>query len=125
PLRVSGPGGAIQALPLAQDHGGVVSLGFRFGKAAYSNDVVALSDEALAALTGLDLWIVDALRYKPHPTHAHLAQTLAWIGQVRPKHAVLTNMHIDLDYRTLAAELPAGVEPGYDGWRIDLPVDTA
>lgn len=123
PLRVSGPGGSIQALPLAQDHGGVVSLGFRFGQAAYSNDVVALRQEVLSALTGLDLWIVDALRHKPHPTHAHLAQTLAWIGQVRPKHAVLTNMHIDLDYRTLAAELPPGVEPGYDGWRIELPVE--
>lgn len=120
-VRVIGPGGAIEALPLAQDHGGIVSFGFRFGRAAYSNDVVAMSDEVLAALVGLDLWIVDALRYKPHPTHAHLARSLEWIGQVRPKRAVLTNLHIDMDYRTLEAELPAGVEPGYDGWKLDLP----
>lgn len=121
-VQVDGPGGPIEALPLAQDHGSVVSLGFRFGPAAYSNDVVMMDSEVFAALAGLDLWIVDALRHKPHPTHAHLARTLEWIGQVRPKHAVLTNMHIDMDYRAVAAELPAGVEPGYDGWRMDLRI---
>jgi phosphoribosyl 1,2-cyclic phosphate phosphodiesterase len=120
-VTVEGPGGVIEALALAQDHGSVVSYGFRFGQAAYSNDVVSMTDDVLAALGGLNVWIVDALRYKPHPTHAHLERTLEWIGQVRPQHAVLTNMHIDMDYQTLAAELPAGVEPGYDGWRIDLP----
>jgi phosphoribosyl 1,2-cyclic phosphate phosphodiesterase len=122
-LRVDGPGGSIEALPLAQDHGGVQSMGFRFGPAAYSNDVVSMGADVLTALEGLDLWIVDALRYKPHPTHAHLARTLEWIGQVRPKHAVLTNLHIDMDYRILADQLPKGVEPGYDGWRRDLPAE--
>ncbi len=123
PLRIDGPGGSISVLPLSQYHGGVLSMGFRFGRVAYSNDVVSMSDDVLLALEGLDLWIVDALRYKPHPTHAHLARSLEWIGQVRPKHAVLTNLHIDMDYRTLAEQLPNGVEPGYDGWRQDLPAD--
>jgi phosphoribosyl 1,2-cyclic phosphate phosphodiesterase len=122
-VSVDGPGGPIAALALAQDHGGSLSLGFRFGPAAYSNDVVAMPAETFAALEGIDLWIVDALRRKPHPTHAHLARTLEWIGQVRPKRAILTNMHTDMDYSTLRAELPAGVEPGYDGWRVDLAVN--
>ncbi len=120
-LTVEGPGGPIRALPLAQDHGAVVSLGFRFGAVGYSNDVVALGADVLGQLGGLDLWIVDCLRYKPHPTHAHLARTLEWIATIAPRRAVLTNMHVDLDYARLRAELPAGVEPGYDGWSFDLP----
>ncbi|MGE3250337.1 MAG: MBL fold metallo-hydrolase [Hyphomonadaceae bacterium] len=119
---IDGPGGAITLTPLMQDHGTTHSLGFRFHDAAYSNDVVALPDATLDALKGLDLWIVDALRYRPHPTHAHLEQALAWIGRNRPKRAVLTNLHIDFDYDTLKAELPVSVEPAFDGWRADLTV---
>ena len=52
---------------------------------------------------------------RPHPSHAHLAQTLEWIARVRPKRAILTNMHVDMDYESLKRELPAGVEPAYDG----------
>jgi phosphoribosyl 1,2-cyclic phosphate phosphodiesterase len=71
----------------------------------------------------VDLWIVDALRWTPHPTHAHVAKTLDWIERVRPGRAVLTNLHIDLDYAALTARLPAGVEAAYDGWRAELPLD--
>ena len=85
------------------------------GGLAYCNDVNALPDDTLAALGGLDILIIDALRRDPHPTHAHLDQTLEWIRTLAPKRAVLTNMHIDLDYQTLREELPEGVEPGYDG----------
>ena len=70
----------------------------------------------------LQLWVVDALRDKPHPTHAHVARTLDWIATLKPKRAVLTNMHIDLDYTALKARLPAGVEPAYDGWAADLTI---
>jgi phosphoribosyl 1,2-cyclic phosphate phosphodiesterase len=73
-------------------------------------------------LGGLDIWIVDALRMTPHPTHAHLALTLEWIERFRPKRAILTNMHIDMDYATLARTLPAGVEPGYDGQSFTLEI---
>lgn len=121
-VRVNGPGGPIEALPLLQHHGGVNSLGFRFGPAAYSNDIVAMPEESFAALGGLKLWIVDALQRKPHVSHAHLDLTLEWIARLRPARAVLTNMHIQLDYQTLRAELPAGVEPGYDGLAVDLPL---
>ena len=70
---------------------------------------------AFAALEGVECWIVDALRYTPHPSHAHLARTLEWIARVKPARAILTNMHVDLDYETLKRELPPGVEPAYDG----------
>lgn len=96
-------------------HGRIRALGYRFGPFAYTPDCDALDDAALAALDGVDCWIVDALRYTPHPSHAHLARSLEWIARVKPKHAVLTNMHIDMDYDTLRRELPPGVEPAYDG----------
>ena len=102
-------------MPLAQDHGGIPSLGFRIGTFAYCNDVVRLPEETLARLNGLDTLVVDALRYKPHPTHASVAQALAWIARLKPRRAILTNLHVDLDYAKLRAELPAGVEPAYDG----------
>jgi phosphoribosyl 1,2-cyclic phosphate phosphodiesterase len=121
-ISIDGPGGAITAHPMIQDHGGTVSFGFRFGEAAYSNDVVELSDEIIGGLHGVQLWIVDALRYKPHPTHAHVEKALGWIERVKPKRAVLTNLHVDVDYRTLEQELPKGVEPAYDGWSADFPV---
>ncbi|HYM32033.1 MAG TPA: MBL fold metallo-hydrolase [Candidatus Cybelea sp.] len=106
---------------IEQDHGfGVVSLGFRFGRFAYSNDVVELDEAAFTALAGIEVWLVDAMRYKPHPTHTHVERTLEWIARVKPKRAILTNMHIDLDYQTLRRELPPGVEPAYDGMQIDL-----
>ena len=77
-----------------------------------------LDDDAYAALSGLDCWIVDALRRTPHPSHAHLSRTLEWIARVKPKRAILTNMHVDMDYDTLKRELPANVKPAYDGMTI-------
>ncbi|MGE0595093.1 MAG: MBL fold metallo-hydrolase [Hyphomonadaceae bacterium] len=122
PVTVDGPGGAMEILPLDQDHGFSRSLGFRVGPIAYSNDLVDMPEQSFAALDGLSLWIVDALREKPHPTHAHLAKTLEWIARLSPERAVLTNMHIDLDYETLKAVLPAGVEPGFDGLSFEFSV---
>ncbi|MBW8814540.1 MAG: MBL fold metallo-hydrolase [Caulobacterales bacterium] len=115
---VDGPSGAIPVTTFDQDHGGVRSVGYRFGDVAYSSDVVGLDEAAFAALQGLDVWIVDALRRRPHPTHAHLDRALEWIARVKPRRAILTNMHIDLDYAALCAELPAGVEPAFDGLRV-------
>ncbi len=118
---IEGPSGAIPIVSFDQDHGGVRCVGYRFGSVAYSCDVVSLPEEAFVALTGVSVWIVDALRYTPHPTHAHLERTLEWIAQVRPERAILTNMHIDLDFNRLSRELPAGVEPAYDGLRFVAP----
>jgi phosphoribosyl 1,2-cyclic phosphate phosphodiesterase len=122
---VEGPSGAIPVTTFDQDHGGVRSAGYRFGGVAYSSDVVNLDPAAFEALADLDVWIVDALRWRPHPTHAHVERALEWIAEVRPKRAILTNLHIDLDYADLAAKLPDGVEPAYDGLRFEHELGAA
>ncbi len=118
-FNVAGPSGDIPVTTFDQDHGAIRSVGYRFGDVAYSSDLVDLPEEAFSALGGLDVWIVDALRWRPHPTHAHVERTLEWIERLRPRRAILTNLHIDLDYRDLAARLPPGVEPAYDGLRFE------
>ena len=115
PVTVDGPGGAISALPVRQDHGDIVSLGFRFGNVAYSADLKSLPPESEAALGGLEVWMVDALRYTPHYSHFSVDEALAWIDRLKPVRAILINMHAEVDYEALRAKLPAGVEPGYDG----------
>lgn len=122
-FSIQGPGGNLRLEPLLQDHGLMPSLGFRIGGFAYSNDVVRLPSATLERLEGLDVWVVDALRERPHPTHAHVDQALAWAADLKPKRTILTNMHIDLDYAALKARLPVGVEPAHDGLWFDLTVD--
>jgi phosphoribosyl 1,2-cyclic phosphate phosphodiesterase len=119
-VQIDGPGGPADVLALSQDHGGLRSLGFRCGTFAYCNDVVRLPEATLERLTGLDTLVVDALRYKSHPTHASVAEALAWIDRLKPRRAVLTNLHVDLDYARLKAELPAGVEPAFDGMELEI-----
>jgi len=119
---VEGAGGPLEVSTFAQQHGRIRSLGFRFGPIAYSSDVNGLSEDAFAALEGADLWIVDALRHAPHPTHANVATALEWIARVEPRRAVLTNLHIDLDYEALKRDLPSGVEPAYDGMTLSVPL---
>ncbi len=121
PVTVAGAGGPVTLTPFTADHGSSTALGFRIGGLAYLPDAVGLDDAAFAALEGLEVWVVDALRRRPHPTHAHLAMTLDWIARARPKRAVLTNMHVDLDYATVLAETPAQVTPAFDGMVIELP----
>jgi phosphoribosyl 1,2-cyclic phosphate phosphodiesterase len=120
PFAIDGAGGSLPALAFGQTHGSIRSLGVRFGPLAYSSDVNGLDEAAFATLEGVECWIVDTLRYTEHPSHAHLAQALGWIARVKPRRAILTNLHTDLDYETLKRELPAGVEPAYDGMRIEL-----
>ncbi|MBB36834.1 MAG: phosphoribosyl 1,2-cyclic phosphodiesterase [Hirschia sp.] len=115
PITVEGAGGAIEFLPVDQEHGRIRSLGFRFGSFGYCNDVNILPEESLEALRGVDVFIVDALRYTPHPSHAHLELALEWIRRINPRQAYLTNLHIDMDYRTLLNELPSNVIPAFDG----------
>jgi len=123
PMEIDGAGGAVPIEIFEQTHGRIRSLGFRFGPIAYSSDVNHLSDEALSLLEGVDTWIVDALRYTPHPTHAHVERTLGWIERLRPNQAILTNLHIDLDFEELTARLPPGVHVAYDGLRTTLQLD--
>ena len=118
PVTIDGQGGAITALPVRQHHGDIPSLGFRFGNIGYSVDIKSLPAESLTAMAGLEVWIVDALRYTPHPSHMNLEEALDWIGRVKPKRAVLTNLHSDLDYEALLAKLPSHVEPAFDGMQF-------
>ncbi|MDO9607154.1 MAG: MBL fold metallo-hydrolase [Brevundimonas sp.] len=113
---VEGPGGAIPVVTFDQGHGPIRSVGYRLGDMAYSSDVSDLDEAAIRAVAGCKIWIVDALRYTPHPTHAHLDRTLEWIAAADVERAVLTNLHIDMDYKELSAIIPANVEVGFDGW---------
>jgi phosphoribosyl 1,2-cyclic phosphate phosphodiesterase len=122
PLTISGPGGDITLRPFEVNHGSIEALGFRIGDLAYLPDVAQIPDSALDELRDLDCWIIDALRRKPHPTHLCLDEALEWIERMAPKRAVLTNMHIDLDYAQVAAETPDHVDPAYDGMVIEYPI---
>jgi phosphoribosyl 1,2-cyclic phosphate phosphodiesterase len=119
---IEGPSGPIPVLTFDQDHGGVRSVGYRFADVAYCSDVIDLPPDAMTALRGLDVFVIDALRDKPHPTHANVARALEWIETLKPKRAILTNLHIDLDYNALAKRLPPGVEPAFDGLRFSSPI---
>jgi phosphoribosyl 1,2-cyclic phosphate phosphodiesterase len=119
PVRVAGNGGPIEATPITQQHGDGISLGFRFGRVAYSPDISGIPETSIPLLSGLDLWIVDALRPTPHPTHFSVRQTLAWIERLGVKRAILTHMTTELDYDELRRELPPHVEPGYDGMVVE------
>jgi phosphoribosyl 1,2-cyclic phosphate phosphodiesterase len=116
--------GPMTVTPFEQIHGPIRSTGFRIdhnGRSmAYSTDISDLTLSADNAVKGVDLWIVDALRRKPHPTHTHLDRTLSWISKLRPRRAILTHMDNTMDYATLARTLPAGVEPGYDMLTVEL-----
>jgi phosphoribosyl 1,2-cyclic phosphate phosphodiesterase len=122
PHEVTGPftAAGMGVVPFDQDHGFSQTTGFRVGRVAYSTDVMTLDDAAFAALAGVELWVVDCIRQKPHPTHSHLERTLSWIDRVRPRRAILTHMDESLDYETLRRMLPAGVEPGFDGLIVEL-----
>lgn len=121
-FAIDGPGGPIIFEPLPQIHGDTITLGFRIGPVAYCPDVSDFPEETAVRLEGLDLLVIDALQYRPHPSHFSLAEALGWIARLAPKRAVLTHMHIPLDYATVMAETPDHVEPAYDGLVIELPL---
>ena len=117
---IDGPAGPICAMPYNQVHGDIHSLGFRIKDVAYSSDVNDLEPATVDMLQGLDVWVVDALRYTPHPSHFSVDEVLEWVERLRPKRTILTHMHIDLDYAALTSYLPDGVEPAFDGMTIDF-----
>ena len=121
-VTITGKGGPITLTPFRVNHGSIDALGFRVGDLAYLPDVAKIYDEAWDCLQDLDCWVLDTLRYTPHPTHAHLELALEWITRAAPRRAVLTNMHIDLDYATLDAETPDHITPAFDGMVIRYPL---
>ncbi|MEL6510667.1 MAG: MBL fold metallo-hydrolase [Pseudomonadota bacterium] len=121
-VTIDGAGGQVTLTPFYANHGMMDALGFRIGDLAYLPDVAELFPNAWEKLTGLDTLIIDALRRTPHPTHLHLEKTLEYIDRIAPKNAVLTNMHIDLDYATLDAETPDHITPAYDMMTLTQPL---
>lgn len=119
-VTVTGKAGPITVLPFLQDHGDISSLGFRFAGLAYSCDLSGIPAASIDALLGLDVWILDALRYRPHPSHFSVAEALDWVERIKPKRAVLTNLHADLDYDQLRGKLPVHVVPAFDGMTFTL-----
>ena len=119
-IKINGEGGALTVMPLTVSHGHSTSLGFRFGPIAYVPDVHEIDEDSLDALTGLDVFIADALRYHDHPTHAHADRTLEWCARTQAKKLIMTNLHIDMDYAALKAELPQPHEPAYDGMTVHI-----
>jgi phosphoribosyl 1,2-cyclic phosphate phosphodiesterase len=121
PLVVDGAGGPVEALPFRLEHGpNYDALGFRFGGLGYAPDVSEIPPESLPALSGLDVLILDCLREAPHPSHFNLEQALEAIETLRPRRTILTNLHVDLDYASLAKRLPQGIEPAFDGMRVEI-----
>jgi phosphoribosyl 1,2-cyclic phosphate phosphodiesterase len=117
---IEGKGGPVTLTAFLLQHGNIPALGYRVGNAAYTPDLNDIPKESFVALENLDLWIVDALRYAPHPSHFSLDDALSWIARFKPRRAVLTNLHSDLDYEVLRAKLPDGLVPGYDGMQLTI-----
>ncbi len=122
PVTISGPGGPITFHPILQVHGDIMSLGFRVGDFAYCSDVSDFPEASHHKLKGLDTLVIDCLQYRFHPSHLSMEQALGWIERFAPRHAILTHMHIPLDYETVMAETPSHVEPAYDGLRVEVDV---
>ncbi|WP_158967814.1 MBL fold metallo-hydrolase [Chachezhania sediminis] len=122
PFEIDGPGGPIPLRPFKVGHGSIDALGFRIGGLAYLPDAVEIYDPAWDELRDLDVWIVDALRRTPHPTHAHLDMALEWIARAQPRRAILTNMHIDMDYEAVIRDTPDHVTAAFDGMVIDADI---
>lgn len=120
--RINGAGGEIEFMALDVDHGVMTTKGFRVEYLAYIPDVVVIPDHTWPKLAGLDCWIIDALRRTPHKTHTHLSNTIDWIEMLKPKHAVITNMHVDLDYEDVMSETPDNTVPAFDGMTISYQI---
>ncbi|MER9730764.1 MBL fold metallo-hydrolase [Mesorhizobium sp. M0217] len=121
-VTIEGEGGALTLEPLPQIHGDIISLGFRIGGLAYCPDISDFPDTTAERLRGLEMLVIDALQYHTHPSHLSLGQALGWIEKLASKQAVLTHMHVPLDYATVKAEVPANVTPAYDGMVIEIPL---
>ena len=120
-FSIEGPGGSMPIHMMRLEHGGIMAAGYRFGPFAYSPDVSAVPDSAFDILSDVPVWIVDALRETPHPTHASVSDALNWLERANAGYGILTNLHVDLDYDVLAGKLKEGIEPAFDGMCIRLP----
>lgn len=117
---VTGKGGSLTLSAFEVEHGNIPVTGYRFNDIAYTPDLNDIPARSVPALENLDLWIIDALRYTPHPSHFSVADALSWIKRMKPRRAIITNMHSDIDYEVFRRELPEGIVPAYDGMRVTV-----
>ena len=122
PVVIEGEGGPLTLEPLPQIHGDIISLGFRIGPIGYCSDVSEFPADTAGRLYGLELLVIDALQYKRHPSHFSLEEALEWIEKFGPAIALLTHMHIPLDYDTVMRETPENVAPAYDGMTVEIEI---
>ncbi|MET3601992.1 MBL fold metallo-hydrolase [Martelella mangrovi] len=122
PVTIDGPGGKMRFMPHRQQHGEIISLGYRLGDVAYCTDVSDFPADSVEKLRNLDLLVIDSLQYRPHPSHLSLDQALSWVDYLGARRAILTHMHIPLDYETVLHETPDHVEPAYDGLSVEFSV---
>lgn len=117
---IEGKGGPLTLQPFLVDHGSIPALGYRFADIAYSPDMNDIPRASLAQLQNLKLWIIDGLRWAPHPSHTNVEQALSWIALMKPQRGVITNMHTDIDYEVLRQKLPPDIVPAYDGMQLTV-----
>ncbi|WP_308430287.1 MBL fold metallo-hydrolase [Devosia pacifica] len=122
-IEIAGPGGTVVVEPFLQEHGGINSFGYRVGDFAYSCDLSGIPEQSHKAIRDLEVWILDALRPTPHPSHLSLPESLEIIERFAPQRAILTNLHIDMDYEAVARTTPDNVEPAHDGMHINFAID--
>ncbi len=122
PFTIDGEGGSLRFTPIPVQHGAITALGFRVGDVGYIPDVSHIPDTSIPLVTGLELWILDALRRTGHFTHFDYDTSLKWIDRMAPRSALLTNMHVDLDYATVLAETPNHIAPAYDGLAVEFVI---
>ena len=119
-LQIHGPGGTIDFTTFDVEHGNILVSAIKVNNILYTPDISALKNDD--EIKNLDYWILDSLRYKPHPSHINLEEALELINRYKPKKSILTNLHVDLDYTTLLNETPDNVVPAHDGLQIKFKV---
>jgi phosphoribosyl 1,2-cyclic phosphate phosphodiesterase len=112
----------VRFTPIHALHGPMPVLGYRFGNVAYLTDFSEVPEGSKDLLRGLDHFVLDALRYRPHPMHSTVEQSLALIADLRPVHAWFTHICHDLGHADTSAKMPAGVELAYDGLQLEVEV---
>lgn len=116
-------GADFQSVPLL--HGGLETVGFRFGKAAYLTDMSDIPESSFTLLRNLDVLILDALRRTPHPSHSNLESSVKFVEKIRPQRAWFTHMSHDLGHAETESELPSHIRLAYDGLRIPIELSPA
>lgn len=110
----------INVLPLAFPHGHLRVFGYRFGELAYLTDVKAVGVPELEALRGVRVLVLNALWWRPHPTHMSIAEAVSTSQAIGAGTTYLTHLTHETGHAELAASLPEGVFPAYDGLVVDI-----